>query len=51
MFVFPARDFVALPEVFERFVTRPQAPLELDAAEIAAQRDQWIEQWTQVVLR
>ena len=51
MFVFPARDSVALPEVFERFVTRPEAPLQLDAAQIAAQRDQWIEQWTQVVLR
>jgi ABC-type thiamine transport system substrate-binding protein len=42
---------VALPEVFERFVTRPETPLELDAAQIAAQRDEWIEQWTQVVLR
>ena len=51
MFVFPARDAVALPEVFERFVTRPAEPLELGAEEIAAQRDDWIEQWTQLVLR
>ena len=51
MFVFPARDAVALPEVFERFVTRPAAPLELGTEEIAAQRDEWIEQWTQLVLR
>lgn len=51
MFVFPARDGVPLPEVFERFVTRPAEPLELSAEEIAAQRDEWIEQWTQLVLR
>lgn len=51
MFVFPSRDAVALPEVFERFVTRPAEPLELGAEEIAAQRDEWIEQWTQLVLR
>ena len=51
MFVFPARDAVALPEVFERFVTRPTEPLELGPEEIAAQRDEWIEQWTELVLR
>jgi thiamine transport system substrate-binding protein len=51
MFVFPARGGVPLPEVFERFVTRPAEPLELSAEEIAAQRDEWIEQWTQLVLR
>ena len=51
MFVFPARDAVALPEVFERFVTRPAEPLELSAEEVDAQREQWIEQWTQLVLR
>lgn len=51
MFVFPARDGVALPEVFERFVTRPGEPLEIAAEEIAEKRDEWIDQWTQVVLR
>ena len=51
MFVFPARQGVALPDVFTDFVTRPATPLELRAEEIAAQRDEWIEQWTQLVLR
>lgn len=51
MFVFPSRDGVPLPEVFERFVTRPTAPLELGAEEVAAQRADWIDQWTQLVLR
>lgn len=51
MFVYPARQDVALPEVFSANVTRPSAPLELPAAEVAAGRDAWIEQWTQTVLR
>ncbi len=51
MFVFPSRAGVPLPEVFERFVTRPAEPLELGAEEVAAQRADWIDQWTQLVLR
>lgn len=51
MFVYPARQGVPLPDVFTKFVTRPDAPLEIPAAEVAAQRDAWIEQWTQTVLR
>ena len=51
MFVFPARDGVALPEVFERFVVRPVDPAELPAADIAERRDTWIDEWTQIVLR
>ena len=51
MFVFPARADVPLPEVFERFVTRPAEPAELAAGEIAERRDAWIDEWTQIVLR
>ena len=51
MFVFPARQGVPLPDVFTKFVTRPDEPLEIPAADVAAQRDTWIEQWTQTVLR
>ncbi|TEX51300.1 MAG: hypothetical protein B7C55_06305 [Actinomycetales bacterium mxb001] len=51
MFVFPARQDVALPDVFTRFVTRPSAPLEIPAGEIAAGREAWIEQWNEIVLR
>ena len=51
MFVYPARQDVALPEVFTANVTRPSAPLELPAAEVSAGREAWIEQWTQTVLR
>ena len=51
MFVYPARQGVELPDVFTKFVTRPTDPLELPAADVAAGRDAWIEQWTQTVLR
>ena len=51
MFVFPARTGVPLPEVFERFVTRPAEPAELPAGEIAERRVAWIDEWTQIVLR
>ena len=51
MFVFPARADTPLPDEFAEFVTRPQVPLELPADVIAAQRDRWIEEWTQTVLR
>lgn len=51
MFVFPARTGTPLPDVFADFVTRPADPLEIDAAVVDAQRDDWIDQWTELVLR
>ena len=51
MFVFPARADVPLPAVFEEFVVRPTAPAELPASDIAQNRDAWIDEWTQIVLR
>jgi thiamine transport system substrate-binding protein len=51
MYVYPVREDVPLPEVFERFALRPTAPLSLDPGAIAAGRDEWIRQWTDIVLR
>ncbi|MFI5046111.1 MAG: thiamine ABC transporter substrate binding subunit [Acidimicrobiia bacterium] len=51
MFVFPVRDGTPLPPVFEKFADVAPNPLTLPPAEIAQHRDQWIEQWTQTVLR
>lgn len=51
MFVFPARAGVALPDVFASFVTRPEKPLELDAQQIEDNRDSWIKEWTDIVMR
>jgi thiamine transport system substrate-binding protein len=51
MFVYPARPDAQLPELFEQFAEIPAEPAEMDAAAIEANREQWIEAWTNVVLR
>jgi thiamine transport system substrate-binding protein len=51
MFVFPVRNGTPLPAVFERFADVPPNPLSLPASAIGQARDQWIEQWTNTVLR
>jgi thiamine transport system substrate-binding protein len=51
MFVFPANQNAALPDVFARFAVIPERTAMVDPAEIEANRETWIEQWTEVVLR
>lgn len=51
MFVFPARDGVELPEVFVEHAATPEDVYELPADEIDANREDWIERWTDIVLR
>jgi thiamine transport system substrate-binding protein len=51
MFVYPVRTGTPLPSVFEKYAQVVAEPLSLSAAEIGKQRDQWIEQWTDTVLR
>jgi len=51
MFVFPARTDAALPPEFTRFAVVPEQPLELPPEEIEANREQWVEQWTDIVVR
>jgi thiamine transport system substrate-binding protein len=51
MFVFPVREGTPLPSVFSKFARVAPNPLTLPAGDIARNRDQWIEQWTEVVLR
>jgi len=51
MFVEPARDDVELPEVFVRFAERPEQPAELDPELVTANRERWIAEWTELVLR
>jgi len=51
MFVFPARRDVTLPEVFTKFAEVPSAPWSVSPADIEANREAWIEAWTDVVLR
>ena len=51
MFVFPVRDGVALPDVFVEFADVPPEPLTLPPAQIGENREQWIREWTDTVLR
>jgi thiamine transport system substrate-binding protein len=51
MFVFPVRDGVALPKVFTKFAEVPDDPLSLPTDEIGADRERWIDEWTETVLR
>ena len=51
MVVFPVREGVALPPVFEEHALEVDRPLELPPEEIGANRDRWIREWTDIVLR
>jgi thiamine transport system substrate-binding protein len=51
MFVFPANEQAELPEVFARFAIIPEEPAQVDPAEIETNRDAWIDEWTETVLR
>ena len=51
MFVYPARSDVSLPDAFEQHALVPAAPASLDPAVIDANREAWISEWTDIVLR
>jgi thiamine transport system substrate-binding protein len=51
MYVFPVADGVALPPDWERHTERPTAPIEVDPAEIDANRDQWLQEWSDLTTR
>ena len=51
MFVFPARSDAALPPEFERFAVVPKHPLQLPPAEIEQNRERWVDEWTDIVVR
>ncbi len=51
MFVYPARSDVALPEAFVQHALVPADAASLDPALIDANREAWISQWTDIVLR
>ncbi len=50
-FVYPVNPGVALPDAFLEHTAVPADTHTLDPAEIAANRDRWIEEWTSIVLR
>jgi len=51
MFVFPVNPDATLPDEFVNYAQIPDKPAQLDPAIIAANRDQWIQAWTDTVLR
>lgn len=50
MFVFPAREGTALPEVFKRFAARPANSLSMDPEQIEKGREPWLARWTELML-
>ena len=51
MFVFPANSNAQIPQEFIDWAQIPDAPGAVDPTEIDANRETWIEDWTEVVLR
>jgi thiamine transport system substrate-binding protein len=51
MFVFPARRDATLPPEFVKYAVVPTHPLELPPAEIETNRERWVDQWTDIVVR
>src|SRR5262249_31371235 len=51
MYVFRGRDGASPPALFEKYAAQPRDPLSLPASQIGRHRDEWIDQWTNTVLR
>lgn len=51
MFVFPANQTAALPDVFVEYAEIPDNPAFVSPEDIGVNREAWIEAWTETVLR
>ncbi len=51
MFVFPANRTAKQPSVFEKYAVLAENPVILSSESITTQREKWIEDWTDTVLR
>ncbi|WP_310528398.1 thiamine ABC transporter substrate-binding protein, partial [Nocardioides sp.] len=51
MYVFPVSDTVDVPADWAAYAVQPTAPLSVPPAEIAANREQWLAEWTDVISR
>lgn len=51
MFVYPVNQEAALPPEFEEFSTLPAETSVVSPQDIAAYREQWIQEWTDAILR
>jgi thiamine transport system substrate-binding protein len=51
MYVFPVNENAKLDETFLKYLAKPQNPVTLDPKSIADNREKWINEWTNIVLR
>ena len=51
MFVFPVVEDAELPEIFEEYAQIPENPAAMDPALIEDNREEWIQSWSEVMLR
>jgi thiamine transport system substrate-binding protein len=51
MYVYPVVEGIELPEVFTTYASVPTDSLSMPASEIGANREAWVEAWTDTVLR
>jgi thiamine transport system substrate-binding protein len=51
MFVYPASSSARVPDAFSQYTQVPPEPATLDPQQIGDNRDRWIEEWTDIVLR
>jgi thiamine transport system substrate-binding protein len=51
MFVFPVNPQANLNEIFQQYLLNPVNPARLNPEEIAVNREEWIRDWTETVLR
>ena len=51
MFVYPVNPDAVLPDAFVKYAQQPTQPATLSPADIAANRDEWIRAWTNVMLK
>ncbi len=51
LFVYPSRVDATLPSEFTKFAVVPSEPFTMDPAVIAANRQNWQDEWTNIVLR
>ena len=51
MFVYPVNPNAALPEVFTKYAQSAELPVTMSSETIAHSRDEWIQTWTDIVLK
>lgn len=51
MYVYPVHPEAALPDIFVEYSSVPEKSVTVDVADIEANRERWIQEWTETTLR